>query len=132
MKGGDLRLICRLSVALSGAFVAMFPWTLESLAEAGSVNVKTVADAQCMVVGARLAESPNPRLRLSGEMLLSYFLGRIDGRSPHIDLEALIEREAKKMTTSDLRNVARRCGTEFSARGAQITRIGKDLERSGK
>jgi hypothetical protein len=85
-----------------------------------------------MVVGARLAESTNPRLRFSGEMLLSYFLGRIDGRSPHVNLERLIEREAKKMTAADQKNVARRCGAEFSARGAQITRIGEDLERSGK
>jgi hypothetical protein len=100
--------------------------------EADSINANSIADAQCMVVGARLSESPNPRLRFSGEMLLSYFLGRIDGRSPHVDLEGLIEREAKKMTATDLRNAVRRCGTEFSARGAQITRIGKDLERSGK
>lgn len=127
-----MRRICRLPVVLSGAFVLLLPWTLGSFAEAGPVKVKTVADAQCMVVGARLAESPNPRLRFSGEMLLSYFLGRIDGRSPKVDLEALVKREGSEMMASSFRRWAHRCGAEFSARGAEITRIGKDLERSGK
>jgi hypothetical protein len=65
-------------------------------------------------------------------MLLSYFLGRIDGRSPHADLEALIAREAGKMTASELKAAASRCGTEFSARGVKVTKISKDLARLGR
>ncbi len=60
------------------------------------------------------------------------FLGRIDGRSPSADPETLIEREAQKMTTSEFAQAARRCGTEFSARGVEFVRIGKALERPGK
>lgn len=114
---------------LLGIVVACFS---VSSARAKPENPMTVADARCMVVGARFAESPDQRLKISGEMLLSYFLGRIDGRSPHVDLESLIAREAGKMTTSDLKDAARRCGTEFSARGVEITHIGKDLARMGK
>lgn len=65
---------------------------------AGAANARTVADVQCILVGARLSESPDQGQRLSGEMLLTYFLGRIDGRSPSADLETLITREAQKMT----------------------------------
>lgn len=97
-----------------------------------AANEQTMADVQCIVVGARLSESADQRQRISGEMLLTYFLGRIDGRSPNADLEAMIGREAQKMTASGFAKAARRCGTEFSARGAEFVRIGKALEQLGK
>lgn len=100
--------------------------------KAGAANAQTVADVQCIVVGARLSASPNQSQSRSGEMLMLYFLGRIDGRSPNADLEALIEREAQRMSPSDFAKAARRCGTEFSARGVELVRIGKALERLGK
>jgi hypothetical protein len=96
-------------------------------AELDPVGRKTIEDVQCVVVGARLSGSQ----RQAGTMLLIYFLGRIDGRSPHADLEALVEQEAKKMTASDFSHWTSRCGAEFSARGEQITKIGKSLQLSG-
>jgi hypothetical protein len=99
---------------------------------AGAENALTVADVQCIVVGARLSESADQTQSQSGEMILTYYLGRIDGRSPNVDLQELIERAARSMTTSDYARAARRCGTEFSARGAAIVRIGKALEEIGK
>lgn len=88
---------------------------------------QTVADAQCMVVGARLAASSDPQQRMPGQMILMYYLGRIDGRSPNADLETLIKNETQRMTISDLQNAASRCGKEFSARGDEVVRIGKSL-----
>lgn len=101
-----------------------------ALPRAEAVSPQTIADVQCMVVGARLLESADQRQRMSGEMLLTYYLGRIDGRSPNVDLEALMKRVGK-MSESDFRRAATRCGAEFSARGAQIVRIGKSLSRLG-
>lgn len=92
----------------------------------------TIADVQCLVVGATLADSSDQRKKLIGTMLAIYYLGRIDGRSPKADLEALMRLEASKMTQVDFRNAARRCGSELSARGAEITRIGRRLERPVK
>jgi hypothetical protein len=65
-------------------------------------------------------------------MLAIYFLGRIDGRTPNADLQELLRRGAKRMTASEFRDAASRCGMEFSRRGAEITRIGKTLEQLGK
>jgi hypothetical protein len=104
----------------------------EGAAELDPVGRETVEDAQCVVVGARLSASSNQTQNQAGAMLLVYFLGRIDGRSPHVDLEGLVAREARHMTTSDYTNWAHRCGEEFSARGGQITQIGKSLQLSGK
>lgn len=102
------------------------------LGEARAASQQTVADVQCIVVGARLSASSDQRLKLSAQMLLAYYLGRIDGRSMKIDLDALIQREAENMTSADFRSAARRCGTEFSDRGAEIVRIGKSLTQLGK
>ena len=65
-------------------------------------------------------------------MLAIYFLGRIDGRSPGVDLQELLKREAKKMTASEFGSATDRCGAEMSARGEEINRIGKTLEQVGK
>ena len=100
---------------------------LSAGARADTANTRTVADAQCLVVGARLSASSDPQQRVPGQMILMYYLGRIDGRSPNTDLEALIKTETQKMTTSELQSAAGRCGKEFSARGEEIVRIGKSL-----
>ena len=113
---------CAFAVVLSSVTVAV--------PRAEAANPQTIADVQCMVVGARLSESADRRQRMSGEMLLTYFLGRIDGRSPNADLEALMKRVGK-MSEPDFRRAATRCGTEFSARGAQIVQIGKSLSQLG-
>jgi len=100
---------------------------LSAVARADTANTRTVADAQCLVVGARLSASSDPQQRVPGQMILMYYLGRIDGRSPNTDLEALIKTETQKMTASELQSAAGRCGKEFSARGEEIVRIGKSL-----
>lgn len=122
----------RIGVAIAWCFVCVIIFSDFGGTEPNPIGPKTVADVQCVVVGARLSGSQNQTQSHAAEMLLSYFLGRIDGRSPHANLEVLVEREAGKMTASDFSNWARRCGVEFSARGMEITRIGRDLQRSGK
>jgi hypothetical protein len=105
---------------------------LATTARADSVNTQTAADAQCMVIGARLSASSDPQQRVPGQMILMYYLGRIDGRSPHADLTGLIKSQTQKMTESDLKSAAGRCGKEFSARGNDIVRIGSSLGKPAK
>jgi hypothetical protein len=100
---------------------------LATVARADPATPQTIADAQCMVVGAHLSASSDPQERVPGQMILMYYLGRIDGRSPNADLESLIKTETRKMTSSDLQSAASRCGKQFSARGEEIVRIGKSL-----
>lgn len=101
---------------------------LSATARASTASPETIVDVQCVVVGARLSMSSDQRQQKSGEMLLVYFLGRIEGRSPKLVLEPLIEQEAKKMTDATLSKSASRCAAELSARGAEIAKIGRDLE----
>ncbi|HEX5460399.1 MAG TPA: hypothetical protein VFX20_10550 [Steroidobacteraceae bacterium] len=101
---------------------------LTTAARADSANTQTTADAQCMVVGARLSASADPQEKIPGQMILMYYLGRIDGRSPDADLKTLLMNETQRMTQSELKNAATRCGKEFSARGEDIVRIGKAID----
>jgi hypothetical protein len=94
---------------------------------ADSANTQTTADAQCMVIGARLSASPDPQEKGPGQMILMYYLGRIDGRSPKVDLKTLLKNETQSMKASDLKRAAARCGKEFAARGEDIVQIGKSL-----
>lgn len=80
-----------------------------------------------MIVGAQLSASPNQEQRVPGQMILMYYLGRIDGRSPHADLRTLIRNEMQRMTAADLKSAASRCGKEFASRGDAVVQIGKSL-----
>ena len=64
-------------------------------------------------------------------MLMIYFLGRLDGRSPHANLLAIFEKELKVMSASDSSRTARRCGSLFAARGEKLIRLGESLSRLG-
>ena len=119
-------------VALPAIVFFMAFCMFAALARADSAKTQTVADAQCMVVGAHLSASSDPQQRVPGQMILMYYLGRIDGRSPNADLKALTKTETQKMTASDLQNAAGRCGKEFSARGEEIVQIGKSLGKPAK
>lgn len=132
MECGSVRRAVWLAALRHCALAVLATVVLVTAARAHPLNAKTIADVQCLIVGTRPATSSDQRVRLSGEMIAAYFLGRVDSRSSSADLEALLRREATKMTASEFRNAAQRCGTEFAARGAEITRIGKRLEKVGR
>jgi len=85
-----------------------------------------------MVIGAHLSASSDPQQRVPGQMILMYYLVRIDGRSPHTDLTGLIQSQTQRMSESDLKAAANRCGKEFSARGEDIVRLGNSLGKPSK
>jgi hypothetical protein len=112
--------------------MATWPATFAATPSAAEPDAQTIADIQCLVVGARLGSSPDQLKRHSAQMLLTYFLGRLDGRSPGLDLLSLIPEQANKLSLStDFADAAQRCGSELTARGAELVRIGKSLGQLG-
>jgi hypothetical protein len=87
----------------------------------------TVADVRCVAVGIRDAELPNSTQKATGTLLVLYFLGRLDGRNPTLDLEKLLAEQIAKMTEADYATESRRCGQILATKGAQITHLGEDL-----
>jgi hypothetical protein len=99
----------------------------------GAQEAVNIADVRCVAVGMKLASAANSADQSRGFLLTLYYLGRLDGRVPKLDIENLLIAEGSKMTSSDDTSEARRCGARLAEKGEQITKIGKDLiEREKK
>ena len=90
-------------------------------------DADTVADVRCVAVGIRSAELPDSREKSTGLLMALYFIGRLDGRNPKLDLEALLAEQLAKMTAADFAAEATRCSSSLATKGAQITKLGQDL-----
>ena len=53
-----------------------------------------------------------------------YFLGKLDGENPGLDIEAALADQAKKLKPRQLRREMTRCGAELRARGEVLQDIG--------
>ena len=56
-----------------------------------------------------------------------YYIGRLDGRMPKLDIEKLVIDETSKMTEEDYASEAKRCGDSLAQEGQKVTKIGQDL-----
>jgi hypothetical protein len=90
----------------------------------------TTDDIRCFVVAISLLQSPNSALRSAGASSALYYLGRLDGREPRMDLGKRVAAEALKMSLEDIRLESQRCGKALSARGATVTAIGQVISIS--
>lgn len=95
--------------------------------QAMAQDADTVADIRCVAVGIRSAALPDSHQKSAGLLMALYFIGRLDGRDPALDLEARLREQLAKMTAADFTTEAARCGNTLSTKGAQITRLGQDL-----
>jgi len=98
----------------------------------GAQEAVNIADIRCVIVGMKLAGATNSPDQSRGFLLTLYYIGRLDGRVPKLDIEHLIIEETRKMTDADYVSEEKRCGAGLAEKGQQITVIGKHLVESGK
>ncbi len=91
---------------------------------------ETLADVRCMLVALHTATLNVPAERIAGMMAAIYYLGRLDGHSPHADIEQLIKSDARKMTPAELRVESARCGGVLEKKGQELQKIGAALSRN--
>jgi hypothetical protein len=92
----------------------------------------TVRDVRCLAVGIRVINLGDAQHRFIGTMLTMYYVGKIAGRTPDLDLESAIIRQVGQMKPADYAAEARRCGAEMTAKGQQLVTIGKDMVARAK
>ncbi len=92
-------------------------------------DADTIADVRCVAVGVRSAEKPDSHLKSTGTLLVLYYIGRLDGRNPTLDIEKLLTEQVAKMTDADYATEAARCSKDLTQKGAQITRLGEDMQK---
>ncbi|MEJ0008515.1 MAG: hypothetical protein WDM77_19670 [Steroidobacteraceae bacterium] len=89
----------------------------------------SIGDIRCVAVGIRSAVMPDSHQKSNGTLLVLYYLGRLGGREPTLDIEKLLTDQIKKMTEADYASEATRCQKDLTTTGAQITRLGEDLQK---
>jgi hypothetical protein len=119
----------RVSLLTFMTAIAIVPTAIAQDAD-GSVT----ADARCVLAGIRAKELPDSREKSTGLLMELYFIGRLDGRSPKVDVKALLTEQIGKMSRSDFESETARCGNSIKTKGQQITQLGQDLlgKLSGK
>ena len=100
------------------------------LAAAPPIDPETTKDIRCFVAMAAAAGDDDKTANLAGMIGGQYFLGRIDGRSPDLDLESAIAIEAPSLTDADLKALFQSCGQLMQERGQAVEAIGERMERN--
>jgi hypothetical protein len=95
-------------------------------------ETETIADVRCIVVGMKIGTSGNSTQQSVAMMTTLYYIGRIDGREPKLDIEDLLAKEFLKMTAPQFASEATRCGTHLTEKGKEISKIGKDMAELGQ
>src|SRR5690349_16546544 len=81
-------------------------------------------DIRCFMVASELGGSNDQSERTAGLLASEYYLGRIDGRAPGLNLEAAMMRELP-ISDTDRASLLRSCGARLQARGAAVQAIGE-------
>jgi len=89
------------------------------------------ADLKCMVVAAALSQNADPGLKSAGAMTGIYYLGRLDGRTPNLDLETRLRATISQMTPQELVPEIQRCGQQVQARLKSAGQIGSRMPPLG-
>jgi len=71
----------------------------------------TTDDLHCYIVSLQMITSPDPTQKIAGTMAHSYWLGRIDGRTPQLDLGAGVLAELPAMSIR-ISSGPRRCAAD--------------------
>ena len=92
----------------------------------------TTSDVRCLVVSLNLADSADESIRRAALVSFQYFLGRLDGREPQLDLEQRLTAEVLRMSDEELRAQATVCGDMLVRRGREVGAIGRRIEDRGR
>ena len=114
-------------------------WRCVALAAVSAVPIQalaqdadSLADIRCVAVGMHLAEAPDSHQKSTGTLLVLYYMGRLDGRAPGLELEKLLAAQIDTMTASDYSTEAMRCSQTLSEKGAQIKHLGELMQKHFK
>ena len=90
----------------------------------------TVTDLRCVVAFSALVN--NPTYRDAAASGIFYFLGRVEGREPSLDLAGALRDTRRGMQSGDFASEAQRCGAALKARNDSLKSMNSSaLQRRG-
>ncbi len=117
-----------MKMLLTLAFLA----TGSAMPAAAQVSPPVADDLRCItilsVAMATLPETQRPQMAAA----VLYFIGRVDGAAPNLDLTAEIKRIVPTLATSNFGDEAKRCAAILTEKGAKLQEVGKALQEEGK
>lgn len=108
----------------AGAALGVLAWPAAAQVD------QTTADLRCAIVGMAMAGQATTQQQ--GMMAALYYIGKLDGRTPDLDLEQRVRSEAAGMTPQVIAAEGQRCGQELMARGKALATIGEHLTGAAK
>jgi hypothetical protein len=78
-------------------------------------------DLRCLVIAIEMSGSVDEQIRASATTVGVYFLGRLDGRAPDLDVQARVAAEMMRMKPEDLDPEVNRCTALMGTRGQVIS-----------
>jgi hypothetical protein len=92
---------------------------------------ETTTDLKCLAFAMGMSGNSDPSKAAVGTMAALYFLGRIDGREPKLDLEKRLVAPDLQIKTADFPSLGATCGGMLKTRGDDLTTIGQHLQAGG-
>lgn len=124
-----LALASALAVAPAHAQDAKQP----GVAPPAAADAQTEADLRCLAVALILiGQTQDPSQQQAFNSAAIYYLGRLDGRAPDIDLEEHLSGLLRDFSPERLAVERVRCGELLVTRGRVLQDIGRDLERRSR
>lgn len=110
--------------------------TLSLAAPQAPLDPAVEADIACVAsLSAAIPQIPKEE-QPAIAALVTYYVGRIDGRSPGLDLKSALTRQFAGKTQAEFNKFVQsngeRCGNEMIALGARLQALGKSLPDTAK
>jgi hypothetical protein len=106
----------------------IFALGLAAPALAHAEDLATTDDVRCLVVSLAMAGVGGKNVQAAGMMATLYYLGRLDGRAPGLDLENRVIDEVVAMRPADVKATAMRCGETMKSRGEALATVGQHIQ----
>ena len=88
----------------------------------------TSDDVKCLAVAMNMTASQNPDDQSVGILSTMYWLGRLDGHNPGLDLEKQLD-DAGTLSPTELQTETARCVATLRTRGEMLSRLGQSLQQ---
>jgi len=99
---------------------------------AAQLSTQVAGDLRCITIlsAATATVSETQRPQMAAAVL--YFIGRVDGAAPNLDLTSEIRRIVPTLGSLNLGDEAKRCAAILTEKGAKLQDVGKALQEEGK
>lgn len=120
-------------IAPYGAFALAALTIAATCARADDTN----DDVRCLALAAAITADPNVDAngKSAGQMVAFYYLGRLDGRTPGIEIKSRFIEQAKvigAMPPDAIKAQAEACGVALGARGKELQDLGDALKAANQ